>query len=296
MGSLNCCIDKFKKNDNDTDNANDNDFNVEEIFSPVYEIKDSSEDEIENIADQPKTIIQKEKKPLFENIQDYENFDYSCNSVKNSLSPNDSQQPSLFIKQHIKNFSFRRIESLFNIKFIDEINKFRTDFLGFSKKLKDYAQNFDKIKNIIDRIYVEDIRLHLSRTKEDFEKTSNFLEEFHNESIKENKGKLSDLVEIDEIKLPIPFNKEELNDTKYYKKFDKRFLRKFGTKFKLEKTKSCLVHEDPEIAFLFFITKEVNKKKYLFDNKMKYIAVDFVEHSKGIIFMTIVLARDSIKN
>ena len=34
------------------------------------------------------------------------------------------------------------------------------------------------------------------------------------------------------------------------------------------------------------ITKEINNKKYLFENEIKYIGVDFVEleNSKGIIF------------
>ena len=98
------------------------------------------------------------------------------------------------------------------------------------------------------------------------------------------------LIEVNDIKLPIPSKHKELNHTKYFKKFEELFKRKFEGKFLLKKIMFKVNHMDPEISFLLFITKTPKELESLFAEEIKYIGFDF-EETKGTILLTIVLAK-----
>ena len=231
---------------------------------------------------------------IFKNSK-IENFDYVSNiDVNNSFDcyKYENKKKTLNWMKLLKHISFRKTKTLFSHSFIKELDKARTDFLGFSQKLMDSITNFDSIQNKINEISEKNTRNKLSRTKEDFKMALDFFEELQREKIKGKKKDLNELIEIDDLKLPIPSNRQELNELKYHKKFVRRFNFKFNKKFKINKMIFGCVHEDPQISFLLYITKDIKNLRYLFDKEIKYFGMDFEENFNGTIFITVVLASD----
>ena len=79
--------------------------------------------------------------------------------------------------------TFSKEQNEFYLKFLEELNKARTDFLGVSEKLMYYFQNFDLIQNRIDQINDTELKDYLSRTKEDFKEASDFFADLYKKKI-----------------------------------------------------------------------------------------------------------------
>jgi hypothetical protein len=298
MGNINCC-EETKKNDKD--------FDVGSIFAPKVNKEEenlsnkSTEEENYKIHTNQNEIFQLAKSPFatnknsifIEELAEAEDFDYDTNNNKNSwlnyIENRNKEMDSKNLLKLVKHATFRDTPPTFDRKFLEDLNKARTDFLAFSEKLFYYVQNFHIIQNKIDEIKDETIKKRLSRTKEDFIQASDLFKKLHGEK-KEN---LNELIEIDEFKLPIPSNIMDLKEKKIFEKFDKRIQRKQNLrKFRLRNIKCCIVQEDIELSFILFITKEINYLSFLFNKNMKYIGIDFKENSNGTNLLTIVLVSD----
>jgi len=144
----------------------------------------------------------------------------------------------------------------------------------------------------ISTIKEEKFQKIFSRTEEDFKNASNFFKELYEENLKEKKENLSPIVEIEELKMPIPENKEELFSDKYCQRFKSRFTRKFSERFVLGKIRCDIVLENPEFSFLLFITESPKRKKYLFENEVKYIGIDYTGYSDDLALISIVTSDD----
>lgn len=144
----------------------------------------------------------------------------------------------------------------------------------------------------ISTIKEEKFQKIFSRTEEDFKNASNFFKELYEENLKEKKENLSPIVEIEELKMPIPENKEELLEDKYCQRFKSRFTRKFSERFVLGKIRCDIVLENPEFSFLLFITESPKRKKYLFENEVKYIGIDYTGYSDDLALISIVTSDD----
>ena len=215
-----------------------------------------------------------------------EDFNYSSNSPKeNGLKNYKRENSKLDMMKLVRHSTFDKICPQFASKFVEELNKARTNLLGFSEKLMDLTQNFEEIQK---KIGSDKEMSEFSVTKEDFKQASDFFKSLH----KEKKEKLEELVEIDEFKLPISENTKEMKEDKYYKKFQRRFEKKFSEKFIFRKVLALVLHEDPEISFLLFITKKTKQKGFIFEKEMKYIGIDFKEQSDKSVLLTINIVRD----
>ena len=294
MGNINCCDDSNKK---------DKDFNVQSIFEEVNyknEKNKSTENLNLNLNDGNESSRNKltNESTSFSKNRCYdsdspvqiklEDFNYSTNSNKNCVKNYKKENINLNMMKLVKHTTFEKICPQFASKFIDELNKARTDLFGFSEKLSDYSQNFEVIQKKIDEIINEKLRKRFSRTEEEFKKASDFFKKLYQEK-KEN---FEELIEIDQFKLPISESTKEMKEDKYYKKFQRRFESKFSQKFIFRKVLVKLVHEDPETSFLLFITKNTEELEFIFQKEMKYIGIDFKVQSNMSVLLTLNLVRD----
>lgn len=276
MGNINCYKETKKI---------DEDFNVESIYADKNEKKEhnKSQSEKNKII---KSIKEQEKKKQMIT----EDFNYSSNLSKNTWRDNilnhKVNKTTKNLMKLIKHVTFRKNQILFHSKFLDDLNEARKDLLGFSQKLLYFYHNFDLIEKNIQEINDKNIKeLLFSRTKEDFKSASDFFAHLH------KKKELNELIEIDDFKLPIPLDTGDLLEDKYLEKFEMRFKKKFSKIFKLKKIAFNLVHEDPEISFLFLITKEIKKLKFLFEKRTIYIGIDSKENFDGTNLISFVLVR-----
>ena len=277
MGNGYCCEETKKF---------DEDFDVKNILTPEVDnfIVKRSFRNTKSLKTR-KSYQKNETKKFMEKEENLQN-------EKKLIKEKNEERKTLNWMKLLKHISFRKTKTLFSHSFIKELDKARTDFLGFSQKLMDSITNFDSIQNKINEISEKNTRNKLSRTKEDFKMALDFFEELQREKIKGKKKDLNELIEIDDLKLPIPSNRQELNELKYHKKFVRRFNFKFNKKFKINKMIFGCVHEDPQISFLLYITKDIKNLRYLFDKEIKYFGMDFEENFNGTIFITVVLASD----
>ena len=90
----------------------------------------------------------------------------------------------------------------FSIRFLEEFNLARTDFLAFSEKLENFILNFDFFQKKMEEINDpnEKVKKHFERSKEDFKKASDFFKALHQKRLKENKEKLEPLILKDKLK------------------------------------------------------------------------------------------------
>jgi len=117
--------------------------------------------------------------------------------------------------------------------------------------------------------------------------------ELNEKKIKENKKNLTDLIEIDELKLPIPLYLKDLKSYKYFQKFRRRLDSKFKKKLKIAQLFIGIISNDNDISFLLFITKEFNTFTSLIDDEIKYIAIDVRENDNQTYYVTIVMGKDN---
>jgi hypothetical protein len=289
MGNINCCEETKKI---------DKDFDVENIFSTVKnkELKNSprkkitiNESESNKNQEEIDLRLNTYKNLVIINFNPLLNSNLLDNSIQNYKNKKDE---SLNLMKLIKHASFRDVQNNFSQLFIEHINKARTDFLGFSKLLIEHYNNFDYIQNKINQINDVNLINKIFRSKENFKEASNFFNELYEKNIKENKINLTDLIEIDEIKVPIPLDKKELSKNKYYKKFRRRLRSKYKEKFRIGQIITSICSDEIDISFLLFISKEFKSFSSLIDEKMKYIAIDFEENKNKTYYFTIILASD----
>ena len=263
MGNGNC----FRKNKMIMIKANNNTPDPEDItLKSSSEIKPEQSSHAEPDYREIDTVVK--------------NFDYSSNS---NIFNCKNENPKMSMMKLVKHATFSK-DLNYNCKFLEELNNARIDLLGFLNQLLDFEENFKKIQ---EEIYERNGNC-LIRTKEDFEKAFDFFKKLQEEE-KEN---LIELIEIEEFKLPIPEDLKELNDNKYYKKFQERFESKFWGKFKLKTIRIIILHKDLEISFLLFITEDSKTLSSLFDKNVKYVGIDFQENSNETLLLSLVLAAD----
>lgn len=305
MGTINFnCYEKTKQNDKD--------FDVESIFNKSIKIKiEKAEEDNKNQEDISIENIKskKEENKLNKNKNNlYIEFDYNSNNIgnnnsnknyetkkwKNYILNYEEKKTSINMMKLIRHFTFRNQNQNSNLalKFIADINKSRSDLLKFSEELLNYYENFEFIQNKIAKINDEKTRNLFSRSKENFKEASFFFKNLHEENVKENKEELTELLEVEAFKLPIPQDSKELLKDNYREKFKKRFDVKFSKIFKIEKVKCNIINYDPDISFLLFITNNTKNWRFLFGNTLKYIGVDVKEYSNESIFISLVLVKD----
>lgn len=295
MGNINCCENIKTK---------DKVFNLEDIFLPQSNIIEKREKEIISINVDNFSLLENPNR-ADDRIQIYENaevkeIDYTSNLQKKKYPGNlqeymeekNAEKSEVNWMKLIRPATFsERSLSSFKIKFIEELNKARTDFMGISEKLYNTANDIEFLKKI-EEIENEEIRRKLIRTKEDLLQASRFFWKLNQDRIKNNQENLTEIIEIEGIDIPIPTDKTLLNNFKYYNLFLRRFKRIFSKKFKVDKISYDTFHKNPEIAFILFICKDTEKLKYLFQKENKYIGLDYIEDSHDTNLMTVVVARD----
>lgn len=306
MGNVNCCYKKKQI---------DNDFNVEPIFAfdghkqHLY-IKESIKQTIkklfikeekinceENKQNSERDLVKKTSyKSLYITEEKKLEFDYFSNTKndwRDYIIKYEEEKASKNFMKLVNHITFRKEQKLFYSKFLEDLNNARCDLLGFSQKLLYYFKNFDFIENKINKINDSNMKEIFSRTKESFKEASEFFGDLYEEKMKEEEDNLNELIEIDDIKLPIPSDFEELIGNRYLKKFEKRFVKRFRRMFKIKKIKCSIVHDDPDISFLLLITNYDKKKfTFLFEEKSIYIGIDFKENFDGTNLLSLVLASD----
>lgn len=214
-------------------------------------------------------------------LSDYKDMNLIENYKKENVNTN--------MMKLVRHITFEEFYQ-FPVKFIEEMNKARCDFLGFSEKLMGHVQNFELIENKINEITDQKIKKRLVRTKDQFVKTSEFFLDLHQKNIKEER--LNELIEIEEFKLPIPIDEKELKDKKYLKKFNRRFEKKFQKNFKIKRISYYVGHSNPEISFLLYITNDTKNLSYLFQKGIKYIGIDIKDNNETIL-LSLVVASDN---
>jgi hypothetical protein len=276
MGNGTC----FSKNKNNLIKVNNNIPDTEDETLKSSQIKDeqSSPKSQKNLFSNQCHI---EPEPEYREIDTVvRNFDYSSNS---NIFNYKNENPNMSLMKLVKHATFSK-DLNYNCKFLEELNNARIDLCGFINRLLDFQENFQKIK---EEIYERNGNC-LIRTKEDFIKALDFFKKLQEE---ENEN-LNELIEIEKFKLPIPEDLEELKDYKYYEKFQKRFENKFCGKFELKNSKIIILHKDPEISFLLFITEDSKILSSLFNKNVKYVGIDFQDYSNETLLLSLVFAAD----
>lgn len=236
--------------------------NNQDDIIPINQIENNNEfesDEISNLNsyrgdEHPKLRIG-HKDLIIENFDILSNSNLPDYLIENYVKEKD--QPINWMK-FLNHPSFGGDQEKFSEIFIKFLNFARSDFLGLSKILMENYNNFDLIQNKISQINDVDLRSKLFKKKEDFKDASNFFKELN-----EKKEKFFDLIEIDDLKLPIPLDKKDLKRTRYQDKFRRRFKSKFQGKFRVEQTFSEIMYDDFDISFLLFIFKKYKKLMFL---------------------------------
>jgi hypothetical protein len=290
MGNINCC-EKVK--------INESIFHLENIFhSEDIKINQKENQNLNILANSSESKTDTNKVPENSYVTNNTEFDYTSNLRNNSNAIQNYMEEKNTLKslnnwmKLIRHFTFENKLPSFNLKFLEELNKARTDFLGISQKLLKYSEEFDIVKEKFYEINNDEIRQNFFRTKDDLIKSAEFFKKLYVNKIEKNEENLEEFIEIDEIKLPIPSDKDLLNSLKYYKLFKKRFDKMFSKKFALTKINYDIFHEDPEISYILFISKNTENLSYLFEKKSKYIGIDFIKDTQNTYLMTIVTATD----
>ena len=215
-------------------------------------------------------------------------FDYNrSNPINDNLLSDINQQINSprFYRVLTQNFSVNDILPeeilVFSIRFLEELNLARTDFLAFSEKLEYFIFNFNLFKKKIEEINDpnEEVKKDFERSKKDFKEASDFFKALHQKRLKENKKKLEPLTLKDEMKIQIPKEASDIFNKKIYNNFLMKINQLSDGKFKFGKLNCQLSHKDPEISFLLFITKKIKKNdtQFIFDEEKKYFGLNCKE-------------------
>jgi len=307
----NCC-EKTKNNDKD--------FNLINILSfrekGKKDLTENKEKQINNKEEvNPILLINYsevvnnplEKKKVDENNSNQESrYKTNFGQFSNYLQPTESNGSLLvdinlqinsprFYRVLTQTFSVNNILPeeivLFSIKFLEELNLARTDFLAFSNKLENYIMNYDLFTKKINELN-DDFKKDFERSKKDFKEASDFFKSLNNERIKENKNKLNSLILRDELKLQFPSETKELFNLEYYNKSLLRINEITNESFKFGKLDCQITHLDPEISFLLYITEKIkeNDTQFLFKEEMKYFGLNYKLLENNTIVTCIIIS------
>jgi len=227
-------------------------------------------------------------------------FDYNrSNPINDNLLSDINQQINSprFYRVLTQNFSVNDILPeeilVFSIRFLEELNLARTDFLAFSEKLEYFIFNFNLFKKKIEEINDpnEEVKKDFERSKKDFKEASDFFKALHEEKLKENKEKLEPLILKDEMKIQFPSRIKDLFDLEYYNNSLKRINQLSNGKFKFGKLDCQVSHADPEISFLLFITEKIklNETKFIFKDEMKFFGINYKKLENNTIVICSIL-------
>jgi len=245
----------------------------------------------------------KRKIPLLNFIENHKNIQITLSEIdllNNSMNSTEDNQTNMdfsfrpnnnlsYSTSLAQNFSLRNSNQNKNIdfssKFIEELNKARTDFLDITRKLENYLYNFDLFYSSIEnlKIFNSENKKFFLRTKEDFIVAIDYFKDLHERNIK-----LEELENKEELKIQFKENSENPFDKEYLKKSLKTIEKSENKKGQFI---DChLTHFDPEISFILYITDRIKRKlsTHIFRKCSKFIRFNekkICDESKLIYFI-----------
>lgn len=190
------------------------------------------------------------------------------------------------------NFSFRdpvsSNHSDFAIKFLEEVNKSRTNFSEISLKLEKYLINFDAFENDLKKLKIFNTKYkkYFLRTKDDFITAIDFFKDLQERNIKLKPLEIKDDLLFEFQGNCRGFDKEWVDETL------KMIKKKLRHDCKMSFIDCHLNHIDPEISFILLIINRIkrNKCEHLFSESSKYIGINSKRNCDESNLICIILA------
>lgn len=263
---------KGEENENNLQNKKSNNLDPQ-----IWDYKDSTQNNLLQVSSLGRIQRINSTNETKENSKFNKNF---STSMFNKDFPED-------VNMNENNFSY----NYFFSKIFEEINNARKDLLLLSKLVKKYANEIKSDENKKNYLLSNDKKIYFDFDKNDFLQVVKKLENLNNK-MKQEKSVLQEFKYVEEICFPIPKKSfEEIFENNYVKKQMEILKNKFTGKYDISKLVFFKCTKDPEISLVVKIVDEMkkNKAKFLLNEELKFININFIGLNDGMIGVFLVL-------
>jgi len=179
--------------------------------------------------------------------------------------------------------------NFFFSKVMEEINKARTDFLGYSKLIKKYADEIKTDTNNKNYLLSNGNKIYFNYGRKDFLESAKILENMYRDFYLLKKFEYAE-----DITFPLPkIRFEKILQDEYIRDNFEELKNKFKGKYDIKSLLFFRCTKDPQISIIVQLVIDLKRQneKYLLSDGLRFININFKTFKNGVIGIFIVLAN-----